>query len=280
METHAKRPIVVPWDFTEVAGYALDHAINLAKLTHTVVMLLHIVKKEKEKPDAGIKLEETRAITEKENNIKVLARVEEGNIFHTISEVANHVKAEMVIMGTHGIKGMQKFVGSWALKVIAGTKVPFIVVQDKMKSEGFRDIVFPIDYRIENREKINWIYFIHRLYNSKFHVFRGKFTDSKFKRGVQSNIHFTKKFLDNNEIPHEWYSAEGKRDFAHETIEFAHQINADLILVLTTKNISLADYVLGANEQQIISNKYGIPVMCINPKPGKISSGFRATGSA
>ncbi len=41
----------------------------------------------------------------------------------------NH--ALMVIMGTHGIKGLQKYTGSWALKVIIGSSVPFLVIQDK-----------------------------------------------------------------------------------------------------------------------------------------------------
>ena len=40
----------------------------------------------------------------------------------------------------------------------------------------------------------------------------------------------------------------------------------DLIMILTTKNINIQDYVLGADEQKIIANPFKIPVMCINPK--------------
>ena len=89
---------------------------------------------------------------------------------------------------------------------------------------------------------------------------------------------FTEKFLRSNEIPYESHASPGKKDFTHETIEFAHEINADLLLIMTTKGITMADYVLGANEQQIISNQYGIPVMCINPRPAQYGGGFSATG--
>ena len=41
---------------------------------------------------------------------------------------------------------------------------------------------------------------------------------------------------------------------------------ADLILITTTKNINIADYVLGAQEQAIIANSSKIPVMCVNPR--------------
>jgi len=278
METTTKKIIMVPWDFSEKAEYALEHAISLSKILNTDVELIHIVKKDKEVGDATKRLNQTIEETHKKFGIKPLPLVKVGNIFTTISEVATDMHAEMVIMGTHGMKGMQKLVGSWALKVIAGCKVPFIVVQAPPASHGFSNIVFPLDFRKENREKINWIYYIARLYNSKFYVIKAKSSDRKFIKGINSNLLFTKKFLGNNQIPYEIHSAEGKKDFTTETIDYAKQINADLILIMTTKNINLADYVIGANEQQIISNKYQIPVMCINPRPGRITSGFSATG--
>lgn len=39
-----------------------------------------------------------------------------------------------------------------------------------------------------------------------------------------------------------------------------------MILIMTTKDIRLTDYVFGANEQQLIANNAKIPVMCVNPR--------------
>jgi len=50
-------------------------------------------------------------------------------------------------------------------------------------------------------------------------------------------------------------------------------------LIMTTKNISFQDYVLGADEQQIIANHEKIPVMCINPKKGTLFGGFSSSGA-
>ncbi len=55
-------------------------------------------------------------------------------------------------------------------------------------------------------------------------------------------------------------------NFAQQTIDFAQKINADLILIVTTKNITFADYMVGASEQYIIANSSKIPVCCVNPK--------------
>jgi nucleotide-binding universal stress UspA family protein len=278
MEMKSKRPILVTWDFTQKSEFALEHGINLARHLNTEITLIHIVKKDKEVDAVQVKMDALASERSKKTNIKIGSVVPVGTIFTTISEIATDIHAEMVIMGTHGMKGMQKLVGSWALKVIAGSKVPFIVVQAAPTSHGFQKIVFPLDFRKENKEKINWIYYIGRLYNSTFYIIKDKVTDIKFRKGVHSNLMFTEKFLRSNEIPYEIHTSPGKKDFTHETIEFAHEINADLLLIMTTKDITTFDYVLGASEQQIISNKYEIPVMCINPRPGKFGQGFSATG--
>src|SRR4030042_6389228 len=101
----------------------------------------------------------------------------------------------MVVMGTHGIKGMQKLMGSWALKVIASSKAPFIVVQDSPKGEVFKNIVVPISYRREIKECISWIHFFSRMFNTKFILIRAKYTDSNFRRGVESNTYFLSKYF-------------------------------------------------------------------------------------
>ena len=80
-------------------------------------------------------------------------------------------------------------------------------------------------------------------------------------------------------MKYEIFDAEGKIGFEKEMVEFAEKNNIDLILVLVTRDISWIDYVIAAKEQYLIANPAGIPVMCINPKPAKIASGFRATAS-
>ena len=278
MEAKSKKPILVTWDFTEKSGFALEHGVNLNKGLESDIHLLHIVKKAREVDQAKVKFDKILPDLEKKYDSKINVIIKEGTIFTTISEVATEMRAEMVIMGTHGIKGMQKLIGSWALKVIAGSRVPFIVVQASPKSRGFQNIVFPLDFHKENKEKINWMQYVARIYKSKYYIIKQKTSDARFLKNIQSNLHFTKKVLDNNQIPYDVQTAPGKKSFAIETIEYANEIKADLILIMTTKDINIADYVLGAQEQQIISNKYEIPVMCINPRPGKIGGGFSATG--
>jgi hypothetical protein len=67
-----------------------------------------------------------------------------------------------------------------------------------------------------------------------------------------------------NNISYEIHEVPNK-NFAQQTLDFAVNTNADLILIVTTKNITFADYVVGASEQYMIANSSRIPVCCVNP---------------
>ena len=272
------KPIVVPWDFTSVTENALAHANNICGILKREIILLHLVDKEEKVDSATEKLKSRIAELEKDIKHKIHPIVKFGNIFETIREVAFEVKAEMVIMGTHGRKGMQRVTGSWALKVMANSKIPFLVVQDKPKKEVFKTVVFPIDFRRENKEKVNWIHYFSTNYNSKFLLFKRKSADTAFRRRIASNLHYAESFLKNNDVEYEIHTAKKSRSFEKETVQFSKEVEADMIIVLITRDIGFLDYMVAAREQYIISNPENIPVMCINPKPAKLASGFRAAG--
>jgi nucleotide-binding universal stress UspA family protein len=271
--------ILVPWDFTEVAGYALEHALVIAKNSDNEIALVHIIKHEKQFDEANKKLIQIAEETTKKHKITTNAYIRKGSIFNTISDVATELEANLVIMGTHGIKGMQKLTGSWALKVIVSVseKIPFIVVQAPPQNNKFERIVFPVDVRKETREKLNWVRYLSKYYNVKIDIF--KRADAALRRGIEENIVFTRKYLKSHNIDYEISTEEGKKPFPIETLNFAQKINADLILIMTTKNIGFADYVMGPDEQYIIANSAKIPVMCVNPKPPTYASAGYAAGS-
>ncbi len=256
-------PIVVPWDFSEKAEYALQHAIKYAQIINHEIVLLHIVKKAKEVEPAAKELE--KKIATIDTDVVIHALVKEGNIFTTITEVVNDLKAVFAVMGTHGLKGLQKIMGSWALKVITGSKPPFIVVQAPPKEKDLHNIVVPIDFKIENKSKLNWINFLSKLFKTKIYLTYVDDPDRIAKKRILSNIKVAIEFLDIKGIEYEIHKLP-KHDLAAESIEFAKSIDASMIMVTTTKNPKTLDYMFGADEQMIIANKYEIPVMCINPR--------------
>jgi nucleotide-binding universal stress UspA family protein len=267
MEEH-KKLIVVPWDFTHVAGHALAHAVKISRMVGNDICLLHIVdsginsKLESEKKVQLQKLTEENSI---KYNVTFTYHISKGSIFSAIADFANDKEASLVVMGTHGMKGMQKLTGSWALKVIVKSKIPFIVIQDPpVDQERYHNIVFPVDFRGENKQKIKMAIFMGKYFESKVHMLVSLSTDKNIIKKTNVNLNYAIKYLIQNNIDYEIHDMP-KGNIAEQTIDFAQKINADLILIVTTKNITFADYVVGASEQYIIANSSKIPVCCVNP---------------
>ena len=264
--------IVVTWDFTHVSEYALAHAVKIAYIRRYEIKLLHIV-------DTGVsseKIENARRKmvqvcddTYKYNGVICKVVVKEGNLFSAISDYVSESNTQLVVMGTHGRKGSQKLFGSKALKVIAGSNTPFIVVKAKpTESVKISNVVFPIDFKSENKEKLQWAIYIGNNFQSKVHLVKYPVTDSDLQKRVNTNLNFAIRFLKQNDIEYEIHTASKKGSFARATIRFAEKINADLIIVTTTKHITVFDYIFAADEQEIIDNSAKIPVMCVNPRTG------------
>jgi len=264
-----KKTIMVTWDFTEKSFYALEHAIRISHIVKNNILLFHIVNEQEEIESAKSKLDASVAGIKEKYDEEVGYYVGQGSIFKQISEYASEEdnRVNFVIMGTHGMKGGQKLFGSWALKVISGSKVPFIVVQDSPgDKERYNDIVFPIDFKSENKEKLQWAIFLGKYLNSKVHLYKAPVSDKNLQKRINVNLNFAIRFLIQNNIDYEIHTAKKTSNFTKEILTFSKSIEADLILITTTKNITFMDYVFGAKEQYLLSNAEKIPVMCVNPR--------------
>lgn len=279
----AKKTIIVPCDFTEVCQYATDYAVRIARLLGTDFTLVHIVdeggffanedKRKKAVESATAKLEEIaeRTYQEHKERPKIIARI--GNIYSTINEIADELEARMVLMGIHEFKGMQKITGSHALKVMAGSKIPYIAIPGAYVYRADNDIVFPVDHKVENKEKLVWANYMAKTFDSKIHIITANHSDELLKKKINANLIFAKKYLDEKGIKYEITTAEKGMNFAEAVVKFATEMNTNLILIMITKEIGFQDFLLGADEQKIIFNDGKISVMCVNPRTDLRKSG-------
>ena len=118
-----RNKILIPVDFTPVAKSAISYAVQVAKEMNAIVHLLHIVKSQEEIDPAD---ELVQKWAKEVDYPDVEASVRIGTIFEDISDFAAELHAKLVVMGTHGKRGMQKITGSWALKIISNSKVSVI----------------------------------------------------------------------------------------------------------------------------------------------------------
>jgi nucleotide-binding universal stress UspA family protein len=136
------RRVLVATDFSPGAEGALAWAKALATAFQLEVVLLHVVDFSRfppqmaRVPDAEGILDRFRAEADEEM-AKMAARfpsarslLREGSTRATILEVANEIKADIIVMGTHGHTGFtHAFFGSVAEYVVRNSRVPVLTVR-------------------------------------------------------------------------------------------------------------------------------------------------------
>lgn len=271
-----KKKFLVPTDFTEVAHTAMIHAADLANSVGAELYLLNIVEDKDELEKAHKKVDEEILYLERySSDVKVHPIVRVGNIFEDIGDVAAEIEAGLIIMGTHGASGWQKVTGSYAMKVITSSKVPFIVTQKGTNKEsGYDKILVPLDLHNETKQKLEIVADMAKYFNSEVHIVTPKESDEFLRNKLSGNIAYAKKYLADKKVRCAAHIADKPGDFVDQLLDLAGEIGADLITIMNLQRNSLMGMLGARYEQQIITNEDQIPVLCVNPR--EVTS---ATGS-
>jgi nucleotide-binding universal stress UspA family protein len=266
--------ILIPTDFSEVCNNAVSHGVKLAKFLGYKVFILHIINKETKaalrKKNVGVdyidfRLKEYKKYYAKKYEIEIDTMAVEGSIFSTISTVAKEIKANLMVMGTHGKKGLQHVFGSYAVKVVEESPVPVVVVQKRAFRSGYKNIVFPVSKDLEPRQAVHWAKLMAKLFNAKIHILISPEKETARRTALEIiTKQITDVFIAEN-VDHCLTTTTKSVGFADQVISYSVIQHADLIMIMTRPNIEVAGFSLSAWDERLMFNEAQIPVMGINP---------------
>ena len=280
---HQTNKILVPTDFSEQCNIALEQSYTLAREYNAEITLLYVIEDsgmlsklfskeqhEDMRKNIQAQLDLIATAAEKKSKITVNTLIAKGVIYEKIAEVAELISATMIIMGTNGGEGLKKrFIGSNALRVARESKIPVITIKGKHHRKGCKNIVLPLDLTKQTREKVGKAIELSKLFNgAAVRVVSVLFTTDEFlvnrltrqlgqvkafleKEGVECTAEIIKSIKSNDTL-------------AQNIIEYANQVDGDLIMIMTQQEVDFTKYFIGSAAQEIIHHST-IPVMSITP---------------
>ena len=259
--------ILVPIDFTPVSTTAVNHAMAVGQAFNSEIHLLHIVAKKSEFSEARERLhafqrEHLQAFS---GTVKNSVRI--GNLFDDIDDVSVEMDANLVIMGTHGLKGMQFITGGRALRIVRECSTPFIITQSRpIRETGYDDIVVPLDLHQDTKQKLAIVAEMATYFKGRVHIISPAETDEFLQNQLRRNVEFASEYFQERSI--EFTTKISEHDsgaFVKDVVRYAASIEADLISIMNFHEKSLMGILGQTYEQQIITNEAEIPVMVLNP---------------
>jgi nucleotide-binding universal stress UspA family protein len=223
-----------------------------------------------------LRIAKEMAAEELQFEIDTAARV--GTIYEDIGELAEELDARLIVMGTHGMRGLQFITGSRALRIVTNAKTPFLIVQERLAGEnGYDDIVVPLDLHQETKQKLRIVANTAKYFNSRVHLIVPGETDEYLRNHVERNLKYAQNYFAEKNIPCTAKISKIKSDdFDDAILSYAQEIDADLISIMNIPGTSLSNLIGGNYVQNIITNKAEIPVLVLNPKETTKASIFGA----
>lgn len=254
-----KKCLLVPYDFSNEANFALDHAYELAKATNIPIHLLHIVRKESEIEEWQIELQKVADIfLEKHPESNVSAFVTNGNLFKKVYEHGVDNNAYLAVMGTHGIKTINN-----AMKVIQKfSRIPFILVQRPVSHGSYKRICVPISSDKKSRAKFLWVAYLSNLFNCFVDIVYPETSRSERKAAINSNLKFAGTVFEKENIDFEVKSFP-EEDYADSLYDFMGETQPNIVLLMTDK---YKEHITRLKRPRNIELYKKIPIMCVNPR--------------
>ncbi|MFN9597056.1 MAG: universal stress protein [Bacteroidota bacterium] len=284
--------ILIPFDFSETSELSMEHGLFMAKLVKAEILLLHIVEQVSfttaisqalggvEKKIESASIEKLQAYADQvhaKSGLTVTVRTEVGRVYRKINEVANEWKADLIIMGTHGAQGYQKFsLGTNTSRVVQESPCPVLSVQTHATGLGFKKIVLPIDESVESRQKVPFAVGIAQFYGAQI-VLLGiiNFSGEELVRRFKIKVEQVEDYVVNHGLDYETVYREGN-DLAGITLRTSEELGADMLVIMTEQQPSITGFLLGTYATRVVNNSR-IPVMSIHPTevdPDKITVRF------
>ena len=260
----SKNLYIVPHDLTEVGDAALRYALHLGNRIETEIRILHIVSDRSKASAASAKIDEHVSQFDVPEHVEITKVVKEGSIFEDIAKISKVNAAQLIIMGTHGEKGLQKLFGSHAMKVVTSTEIPFMVVQKNTNPKPVKNIVVPIDLAKESLQIIKPVGDLAAIYGADIHVVGEKQKDELLSQQMKNRIQIVKQQYDDRELNcHVAFFNEGG-SYSKKVIDYSKENNVDMIAVAYHTEAIIASF--DKFVQNLITNPLDIPCLVINSK--------------
>ena len=292
--------ILVPVDFSDCSGKALDYAIRFGELYGAELTLFHVITLFQEDVDEIKKVHELEAYVKRQEHkihkelekqfhrvidrgVRVRSEIQRGiSAADTILEYLAEYNFDLVIMGTHGRTGLKHLIqGSVAEKLVRLSPVPVLTVHRDVEKIEFDRILVPIDFSLHSRRAVQYADSLARNFNAHLvflHVIEQEIHPSFYAAGVTSIFEIDKtlkeRVVENMQefiadivsdgLSVEYTVHEGK---AHkEIVDYARENDVDVIVIATHGLTGLEYLLLGSTTEKVV-RWADCPVLTVKREP-------------
>ena len=273
--------ILVPTDFSDCAGYALEFAYAIADIYDSNIIVFNNIQSDTFWPTFGsdnqdfkAKQLQKKSIEDSLHNLISKAPIDEnrikslhmeGDFIQNINNIVEKNKIDFIVMGSHGASGKKEiFLGSNTQKVVRSVDCSIFVVKNSVANYKIDKVVFASNFHLTDIEPLEYMLDFIRPYLPEIHLVEIN-TPSIFNvpNYIEKQVMNDFKKLCEGFVCHTHLVKDISVDSGVRRI--TKEIGADLIVVSNNQNKPIKHFLRGSNVEFLV-NHSEVPVLSINTR--------------
>ena len=185
--------ILVPYDFSDCATDALRVAAKIARLTGATIDVVHLYEQmtdfhtenQRVREEIEVRLEQVPSLAfvkGLELRKFLLRQMSLSEMFKNERLAA----VDLVVMGTHGARGLRGIVGSNTQRIVRQAPMPVLVIKSHSEDFEIRDVVYASNFSAQDVDKFDSFHPLLSLFDARVHLLKVN-TPKTFERSEDSH---------------------------------------------------------------------------------------------
>ncbi len=285
------KKILVPTDFSDIAGYAFDFAYQIASKISAEIELFHVmdIPESMGYNDLNVTgsnisqhdiddvyviklLQVTKkkmakmATNPKYKDVKIKQKIKAGSAYKKIYDEIINEKIDLIVMGTSGVDSWeQSLIGTTAERVVRYANCPVITMRQPTKLSKIKNIAYASDFVKFHPNVIELIKTFADLLNSNIYLVKIN-TPSHFQND-EENYAKLKSFAEEQKLKNYKMQVHNHENEEDGIVQFTEMYKIDMV-VMTTRGRGGFSRILEGSIAEGVVNYSKIPVLSCRV-PGK-----------
>lgn len=278
--------ILVPIDFKDSSIKAAKYAYHMAQNINANIVLLNVIEipgffaELFSSGDELVKITDKakdhlqhikEQITKEGCKIQISTKIERGKPYQKIIEASEEVGARMIVLGeNHQGESKEKDLGTTVYHVTLKSPVPVVTYKGAFDNE-IDKILVPLDLTKQTKNQIFNSIAYGLDFKAKIYLVSALIGGVKLKESrIYKKLKQARRTLDENNVECEVQLFERSEIQPYQKVlDYAKEINADMILVMTHQEGYTHDNYIGAFAHHII-NESEVPVMSLTASASSV----------
>ncbi|MCX6232452.1 MAG: universal stress protein [Bacteroidetes bacterium] len=263
-----KNKIIIPTDLTSVAKQAIKQACLIAEKSQSSLCLLHVLNdkspsEEEVRKQLGYEADAIRIQHHLKCDVLILA----GNLFDVIPNVCIEDDFDLMVIGTHGIKGVKQMLfGANILRLVEKISIPVLVIQQETALvTSFDKIVLPVSSHESFIAALDALLYFSKVYGTEVVLYSINKPGFDWPEQLLNNIEQAVSLFGKHGVKMTRLKEEQNMydmGYARQTLKYAQTAKASAICMMSVPSVEYY-YFAHADKETMIINDAHIPVLCM-----------------